>query len=51
MVVPLLQEEQSSTAPAAAASGLRHGHGNTQQPQGTKQKAKRIRQKAAKAAT
>jgi hypothetical protein len=49
VLMPLLQEEQSS-APAAA-SGPRPGSGSTQQPAGAKSKAKRARQKAAKAAT
>jgi hypothetical protein len=47
--VAYLQEEQSSAA--AAAARPRHGSGDTQRPQGAKSKAKRVRQKAAKAAT
>ena len=47
--VPFPQEEQSSAA--AAASGPRHGSGDTRQPPSAKSKAKRARQKAAQAAT
>jgi hypothetical protein len=45
----LPQEEQSSAAAAAAAAAARprHGSSDVRQPQGAKQKAKRVRQKAA----